>query len=86
MASDLPAGGIATAWMPAGDAPGGSMTEVVISPGLWLGPDGLIFRGEKFTQRNTLSLGDTATLHYGVDVFGTQIGGRHANRCGPSSL
>jgi hypothetical protein len=70
---DLPAGGIATAWMPSGDAPGGSMTEVVIRQA-WLGPDGLIFRGEKFTQRNTLSLGDTATLHYGVDVLGAQIG------------
>jgi hypothetical protein len=70
---DLPAGGIATAWMPSGDAPGGSMTEVVIRQA-WLGPAGLIFRGEKFTQRNTLSLGDTATLHYGVDVLGAQIG------------
>ena len=70
---DLPAGGIATAWMPSGDAPGGSVTEVVIRQA-WLGPAGLIFRGEKFTQRNTLSLGDTATLHYGVDVLGAQIG------------
>ena len=71
---DLPAGGIATAWMPSGDAPGGSMTEVVIRQ-TWLGPDGLIFRGEKFSQRNTLALGESATLHYGVDVFGAQIGG-----------
>jgi hypothetical protein len=71
---DLPAGGIATAWMPSGDAPGGSMTEVVIRQA-WLGPDGLFFRGERFSQRNTLAIGDSATLHYGVDVLGAQIGG-----------
>ena len=71
---ELPAGGIATAWMPAGDTPGGSLTEVVIRQA-WLGPDGLIFRGEKFTQRNTFAIGDSAMLHYGVDVLGAQIGG-----------
>jgi hypothetical protein len=71
---DLPAAGIATAWMPSGDAPGGSMTEVVIRQA-WLGPDGLIFRGEKFSQRNTFVIGENAMLHYGVDVFGAQIGG-----------
>jgi len=71
---DLPAAGIATAWMPAGDAPGGSLTEVVIRQA-WLGPDGLMFRGEKFSQRNTFAIGDSAVLHYGLDVLGAQIGG-----------
>ncbi len=71
---DLPAGGIATAWMPSGDAPNGSVTEVVIRQA-WLGPSGLVFRGEKLSQRNTLKLGDSAVLHYGADVFGAQIGG-----------
>jgi len=71
---DLPAGGFATAWMPSGDAPGGSVTEMVIRQA-WLGPDGLIFRGQRFSQRNTLQLGDRAVLHYGADILGAQIGG-----------
>jgi len=70
----LPAGGIATAWMPSGDAPGGSVTEVMIRQ-TWLGPDGLMFRGEKLSQRNTLAIGESAVLRYGVDVFGAQLGG-----------
>jgi len=70
---ELPAGGIATAWMPSGDSPNGSMTEVVIRQA-WLGPSGLIFRGEKLSQRNTLTIGDSAVLHYGADVLGAQIG------------
>lgn len=71
---DLPAGGFATAWMPSGDVPGGSVTEMVIRQA-WLGPDGLIFRGERFSQRNSLQLGDRAALHYGADILGAQIGG-----------
>jgi hypothetical protein len=71
---ELPAGGFAAAWMPQGDAPGGSVTEVMLRQ-VWLGPDGLMFRGEKLSQRNTLTIGDSAVLHYGVDVFGAQIGG-----------
>ncbi len=71
---ELPAGGLATAWMPSGDTPNGSMTEVVIRQA-WLGPGGLIFRGEKLSQRNTLAIGDSAVLHYGADVLGAQIGG-----------
>jgi carboxypeptidase family protein len=71
---DLPAAGIATAWMPSGDSPGGSVTEVVIRQA-WLGPDGLMFRGEKLSQRNTLTVGNSAVVHYGADVFGAQIGG-----------
>lgn len=70
---ELPAGGIATAWMPSGDSPNGSVTEVVIRQA-WLGPGGLIFRGEKLSQRNTLAIGDNAVLHYGADVLGAQIG------------
>lgn len=71
---ELPAGGIATAWMPSGDSPNGSVTEVVIRQA-WLGPGGLIFRGEKLSQRNTLTIGDSAVLHYGADVLSAQIGG-----------
>jgi hypothetical protein len=71
---ELPAGGIATAWMPSGDSPNGSVTEVVIRQA-WLGPDGLVFRGEKLSQRNTFVIGDNAVLHYGADVLGAQIGG-----------
>jgi len=50
------------------------VTEIVIRQA-WLGPGGLIFRGEKLSQRNTLVLGDSAVLHYGADVLGAQIGG-----------
>jgi Carboxypeptidase regulatory-like domain len=71
---ELPAGGFATAWMPSGDAPNGSVTEVVIRQA-WLGPSGLIFRGERLSQRNTLAIGDSAVLRYGADVLAAQIGG-----------
>jgi hypothetical protein len=71
---DLPAGGFATAWMPSGDTANGSMTEVVIRQA-WLGPSGLVFRGERLSQRNTLTIGDSAVLHYGADVLSAQIGG-----------
>jgi hypothetical protein len=71
---DLPAGGFATAWMPSGDAPSGSVTEMVIRQA-WLGPNGLIFRGERFSHRSTLQLSDRAVLHYGADILGAQIGG-----------
>jgi len=71
---DLPAGGFATAWMPSGDAPAGSVTEMVIRQA-WLGPNGLIFRGERFSHRSTLQMSDRAVLHYGADILGAQIGG-----------
>ena len=77
---ELPAGGFATAWMPSGDSPNGSVTEVVIRQA-WLGPGGLIFRGEKLSQRNTLAIGDNAVLHYGADVLGAQIGGSTESIC-----
>ena len=69
----LPGGGVATAWMPAGDALDGPVTEIVVRQ-TWLGPGGLMFRGERFSQRNTFSFGDRAVLHYGADIVSAQMG------------
>jgi len=69
----LPAYAIATAWAPAGDAPGGPVTEVVVRQAS-LGPDGLVFRGERISQRQTLAIGQRATLRVGVEALAAQLG------------
>jgi hypothetical protein len=69
----LPAYAIATAWTPAGDAPGGPVTEIVLRQAT-LGPGGLVFRGERFSQRQTLAIGQNATLRVGAEVLEAQLG------------
>lgn len=70
---ELPAGGFASIWMPDGDAAEGPVTEVVIRQA-WLGPSGLIFRGERLSERDSLALGDRMVLHYGAELIAAQLG------------
>lgn len=70
---DVPAGGFATVWMPSADSAGGPVTELVVRQA-WLGPDGVTFRGERLSQRNTLAIGDRMLLHVGADAVAAQIG------------
>jgi hypothetical protein len=69
----LPAYAIATAWAPAGNAPGGPVTEIVVRQAA-LGPDGLVFRGVRISQRQTLAIGDHATLRVGAEAISAQLG------------
>jgi hypothetical protein len=69
----LPAFAIATAWSPAGNAPGGPVTEIVLRQAT-LGPDGLVFRGERISQSQTLAFGRRATLRLGAEVLAAQLG------------
>ncbi len=71
--TNLPAYAIATAWAPSGNAPGGPVTEVVVRQAS-LGPDGLVFRGERVSQRQTLAIGQRATLRLGVEALAAQLG------------
>ncbi len=68
----LPAYAIATAWAPAGNAPGGPVTEVVLRQAS-LGPDGLVFRGERISQRQTIVIGSRATLRVGAEALAAQL-------------
>jgi hypothetical protein len=70
----LPAAGLATAWMPAGEEADGPVTVMVVRQA-WLGAGDLTFRGERLSQRNTMELGDRVMLHYGADVVAAQLGG-----------
>ncbi len=69
----LPAYAIATGWAPAGNAPGGPVTEIVVRQ-VSLGPDGLVFRGERISQRQTIAIGQHATLRVGVEALAAQLG------------
>jgi hypothetical protein len=69
----LPAFAIATAWAPAGNASGGPVTEVVLRQAS-LGPDGLVFRGERISQRQTLAIGQLVTLRVGAEALAAQLG------------
>ncbi len=69
----VPAAGIATIWKPAGDAPGGPVTEMVFRQ-TWLGADNLIFRGERISHRGSLDIGRHATLRYSGEIISAQLG------------
>jgi hypothetical protein len=69
----LPAYALATSWAPAGNSPDGPVTEVVLRQAT-LGPGGLIFRGERFSQRQTIAIGQYATLRVGAEAVAAQLG------------
>jgi hypothetical protein len=69
----LPAYAIATAWAPAGNAPGGPVTEVVLRQAT-LGPGGIVFRGERISQSQTFVFGRRATLRLGAEALAAQLG------------
>jgi hypothetical protein len=70
---ELPAGGLATVWLPAGNDTNGPVTEVVVRE-TWLGPTGLVFRGERVSAHDSLQIGDRILLHYGADTIAAQLG------------
>jgi len=70
---NLPAYAIATAWAPAGTAPGGPVTEFVMRQAS-LGPGGLTFRGERLSQRQTIAIGQRAALRVGAEALAAQVG------------
>lgn len=70
---EVPAAGFASTWLPSGDAQTGPATEFVIRQA-WLGPDGLMFRGERISHHNTLGIGNRAKLKYGAEVVSAQLG------------
>jgi hypothetical protein len=69
----VPAAGIATVWMPAGDAPGGPVTEMAFRQ-TWLGAGNQVFRGERISQRGSIEIGGRATLRYSGEVISAQFG------------
>ncbi len=69
----LPAYAMATAWTPTGNSPGGPVTEVALRQ-TSLGPGGLVFRGERLSQRQTLAIGQNVALRIGVEALAAQLG------------
>jgi hypothetical protein len=69
----LPAYALATSWAPAGNSPDGPVTQVTLRQAT-LGPGGLIFRGERFSQRQTIAIGQYATLRVGAEAVAAQLG------------
>ncbi|HUK30865.1 MAG TPA: carboxypeptidase-like regulatory domain-containing protein [Candidatus Acidoferrum sp.] len=69
----LPAYALATSWAPAGNNPDGPVTEVTLRQAT-LGPGGLIFRGERISQRETIAIGQHATLRVGAEAVSAQLG------------
>lgn len=69
----VPATGIATIWMPAGDVAGAPVTEMVFRQ-TWMGANNLVFRGERIAQRGSLEIGAHANLRYSGEIISAQLG------------
>ena len=67
------AAGMATLWLPSGDAATGPVTSLVVRQSN-LGPAGPTFRGIRMAHSNQLTLGDRVTLHYGAEYIMVGLG------------
>lgn len=70
---DVPAGGIATIWVPTGSLSAGPHTAMVMREAK-LSPDGLTFRGVRLDQGGAVALGDRALLSYGGEFVLVGVG------------
>jgi len=79
---ESPAGGIATVWLPSGSAEAGPSSTMVLREAK-LGASGLVFRGVRLGQTETIALGDRFLIRAGGEYvlvgLGTPAYNLHAN-------
>jgi hypothetical protein len=71
--TDMPAGGIATVWLPSGTLGAGPHTALVLREAK-LGPVGPNFRGIRFDQGGAIALGGRAQIQYGGEYVLVGLG------------
>lgn len=71
--SDVPAGGIATVWLPTGSLGAGPHTALVLRESK-LGETGPTFRGVRIDQGGSMGFGDRAVLRYGGEYVLVGLG------------
>jgi hypothetical protein len=65
--------GLATEWLPAGEAAGGPTTTLVMRQSQF-GPAGIAFRGLELSQEDQLAIGDRVRIRYGGEFMMVAMG------------
>lgn len=70
---DSSAGGLATEWLPSGEAGVGPVTTLVVRQSQ-MGPNGIAFRGLQLSREDQLAIGDRVRIRYGGEYIMASLG------------